>query len=266
MKAKSCRNDRLALTQNKFCLMIPKIIHYCWFGGSSLPKSAEKCIASWKKHFPDYTIKRWDETNYDVNIIHYTRDAYAAKKYAFVSDYARLDILNREGGIYFDTDVEVIRSFKDILKKGQFMGFETVAPGMPVMVAPGLGMAMEGGNRVIGNMLDYYKHLAYESPDGQRFPETIVIHTTKILKKLGLSNNDKIIQEVDGISIYPPEYFCPLSTIDGKLRITENTRSIHLYKQTWQSPFRKYGRKLILFLGGPRLTACLKRVVYRSKN
>ncbi len=245
--------------------MIPKTIHYCWFGGNPLPKSAKKCIASWKKYFPDYTIKRWDESNYDVNIIPYTRDAYAAKKYAFVSDFARFDILNREGGVYFDTDVEVIRCFDDIIEKGQFMGFETVGSDRPVMVAPGLGMAMECGNRVLATLLDYYRSISFKSPDGQHTPETIVTHTTKLLKKYGLNDNDKNIQEVEGIFIYPPEYFCPLSTIDGKLRITDKTRSIHLYNQTWQSPMRKYGRKILLALGGPRLTGYLKKVLYKNK-
>ena len=89
--------------------MIPKVIHYCWFGGKPLPPLAEKCIASWRKYLPDYEIRRWDETNFDVEAHPYTRDAYAAGLYAFVSDYARFKILFEHGGVYFDTDVEVIR-------------------------------------------------------------------------------------------------------------------------------------------------------------
>ena len=105
--------------------MIPKIIHYCWFGRGPLPELAQKCIASWKKYLPDYEIKEWNEDNFDVNIIPYTAEAYKAKKYAFVSDYARFWILYRYGGIYFDTDVEVIRPMDDIIERGNFMGFET---------------------------------------------------------------------------------------------------------------------------------------------
>ena len=105
--------------------MIPKIIHYCWFGRNPLPELALKCIASWKKYMPDYEIKEWNEDNFDVNIIPYTAEAYAQKKYAFVSDYARFWILYRYGGIYFDTDVEVIRPIDDIIARGNFMGFET---------------------------------------------------------------------------------------------------------------------------------------------
>lgn len=104
--------------------MIPKIIHYCWFGRGPLPELAQKCIASWKKYLPDYEIKEWNEDNFDVNIIPYTAEAYQAKKYAFVSDYARFWIMYHYGGIYFDTDVEVIRPMDDIVANGNFMGFE----------------------------------------------------------------------------------------------------------------------------------------------
>ena len=124
--------------------MIPKIIHYCWFGRGPLPELAQKCIASWKKYLPDYEIKEWNEDNFDVNIIPYTAEAYKAKKYAFVSDYARFWILYKFGGIYFDTDVEVIRPIDDIVERGNFMGFET-DPSLTnddaskASVAPGLG-------------------------------------------------------------------------------------------------------------------------------
>lgn len=104
--------------------MIPKIIHYCWFGRNPLPKSAIKCIESWKQFFPDYQIKEWNEDNFNVNITLYTREAYEKKKYAFVSDYARYWILYNYGGLYFDTDVEILKSFDSIIEKGPFMGAE----------------------------------------------------------------------------------------------------------------------------------------------
>lgn len=104
--------------------MIPKVIHYCWFGGNPLPDSAKKCISSWRKYLPDYEIKEWNERNFDVKSIPYTREAYRLKKFAFVSDYARMWILYHYGGIYFDTDVEVIKPFNDIIQRGNFMGFE----------------------------------------------------------------------------------------------------------------------------------------------
>ncbi|MDE6612292.1 MAG: glycosyl transferase, partial [Muribaculaceae bacterium] len=116
--------------------MIPKTIHYCWFGRNPLPESALKCIASWRKYFPDYQIIEWNEDNFDVNAIPYTAQAYAAKKYAFVSDYARFKILYDHGGLYFDTDVEVIKPFDDILERGAFMGFELAAPDMAGTTRP----------------------------------------------------------------------------------------------------------------------------------
>ena len=121
--------------------MIPKIIHYCWFGRGEKPALAKKCIASWRKFFPDYEIKEWNEGNFDVNIIPYTAEAYACKKYAFVSDYARFWVLYKYGGLYFDTDVEVIRPMDDIVARGPFMGIETPATfGNLPNVAPGLGL------------------------------------------------------------------------------------------------------------------------------
>ena len=121
--------------------MIPKKIHYCWFGGNPLPLLAQKCIESWKKYLPDYEIIEWNEANYDVHKIPYISQAYKAKKYAFVSDYARVDILNEHGGVYFDTDVEVLKDLSPILAKGPFLGIEAAGA-----IANGLGMAAEQGD------------------------------------------------------------------------------------------------------------------------
>ena len=127
--------------------MIPKIIHYCWFGGNPLPASAQKCIASWRKYFPDYEIWEWNEDNFDVIIIPYTCEAYSVKKYAFVSDYVRFWVLYQYGGLYFDTDVEVIRPMDDIVECGAFMGIEVAPqPGVTVLeVVPGFGLGCNPG-------------------------------------------------------------------------------------------------------------------------
>ena len=132
---------------------IPKIIHYCWFGGKELPESAKKCIDSWKRFFPDYKIKEWNESNFDINYCDYTKEAYEAKKWAFVSDVARFKILYENGGFYFDTDVEVIKSFDDIISNGAFMGFEN---DKKCLVNPGLGLGVEAGNQFYKEMLDLY--------------------------------------------------------------------------------------------------------------
>lgn len=246
--------------------MIPKIIHYCWFGGKPLPESAKKCIASWRKFLPDYEIKRWDETNFDVNMIPYTKQAYAARKFAFVSDYARFWILYKFGGLYFDTDVEVIKSLDDIIEAGPFMGCENPysegSSPRNLSVAPGLGL---GANPKLGlyrEILDFYENTEFVTPDGKSDPETVVTYVTKIFLEKGLKNTNEM-QTVAGVNIYPAEYFCPISTEDGKLRRTANTRSIHWYDQTWQSPIRKYGRKVLLVLGGPQLKKLLKQIILR---
>lgn len=214
--------------------MIPKIIHYCWFGGNPLPKSAQKCIDSWKKYFPDYEIKEWNESNYDVNKIAYTREAYSAKKYAFVSDYARFDIIHTHGGLYFDTDVEVIKPFTDILEKGAFMGCEIDGGETSIAVAPGLGIAAEPGLAIYKEILDSYKVFRFIKEDGTYNTTTIVKYTTDILKQKGLQNI-KGMQTVADINIYPKEYFNPLDDVTGKVLKTENTHSIHWYSKTWLS-------------------------------
>ena len=167
--------------------MIPKIIHYCWFGRNPLPVLAQKCIASWKKYLPDYEIKEWNEDNFDVNIIPYTAEAYAQKKYAFVSDYARFWILYRYGGIYFDTDVEVIRPIDDIIARGNFMGFETdpnpkKGNASEGSVAPGLGLGVTPGLGLMKKMLDYYdgKHFVLEANASEQI--TVVDICTEVLK------------------------------------------------------------------------------------
>lgn len=207
--------------------MIPKVIHYCWFGGNPLPDLAKKCIASWKKYLPDYEIKEWNETNFDLRCCNYVKEAYEAKKWAFVSDYARFWILYNYGGIYFDTDVEIIKDMSDIIKKGAFMGCETsekCAPGLGLGVNPGLGLYEE--------ILDNYQKSHFLNSDGTNNYETVVDRTTNILKKHGFKEC-YVIQKIADVMIYPPEYFCPMDYTTGKLNITENSCSIHWYDASW---------------------------------
>ena len=219
--------------------MIPKIIHYCWFGRGPLPELAQKCIASWKKYLPDYEIKEWDEDNFDVNIIPYTAEAYKAKKYAFVSDYARFWILYQYGGIYFDTDVEVIRPINDVIERGNFMGFETdpkprlKADASEASVNPGLGMGVAPGLGIIKKMLDFYEGRHFEFVPGGIGQLTIVHIATEVLRKAGLKQQQGI-QQVDNIWIYPAEYFCPINLKTDRIHVKPNTRTIHHYAGTWQ--------------------------------
>ena len=218
--------------------MIPKVIHYCWFGGNPLPKSAQKCIASWRKYLPDYEIREWNESNYDVDCIPFSKEAYEAKKYAYVSDYARLKIIYENGGIYFDTDVELIKSIDDILQKGSFLAFEKHTKGSEVdhmLVNVGLGFACEKGNPIIKEIMNYYEQNHYILPDGTIKQIPIVYITTDVLKKHGLKVSDKPLKIDGGFIVYPWEYFCPMEYLSSKIEISDNTRTIHHYTATWMS-------------------------------
>lgn len=215
--------------------MIPKKIHYCWFGRNPLPDSAKDCIASWKKFFPDYEIIEWNEDNFDVNSITYTAQAYAAKKYAFVSDYARFKILYEYGGLYFDTDVEVIKPMGDIIEKGPFMGFEIdPCKERPFgAVNPGLGLSAERSMLLYANILSYYNQLLFLLPDGSlNITDAVVNITTRELINAGLKNTDGI-QTVADVTIYPSDYLNPFDDLTGKLKTTKNTRAIHWFTKSW---------------------------------
>lgn len=214
--------------------MIPKVIHYCWFGGNPLPPLAVKCIESWRKFLPSYEIKEWNESNFDVNCISYTQEAYAAKKYAFVSDYARFYILYHHGGLYFDTDVEVIRAIDGIVARGPFMGCENkVKTGETTLaVAPGLGMAANPGVELYAELLDLYSGLHFKNADGSLNMKTVVSYTTEQLCKHGLKNINEI-QEVAGVWVYPKEWFCPIDYDTRKRNDTSNTRLVHHYAASW---------------------------------
>ena len=214
--------------------MIPKTIHYCWFGGTPLPPLAEKCIASWKKFLPDYEIKRWDENNYDVRKIPYIAEAYDAKKYAFVSDYARFDVLYQYGGIYFDTDVEVIKPMDDILERGAFAGVECAGA-----LAAGLGIASQAASDIYREILDSYEKSSFLKADGTQDLTTVVTRVSGIFRKHGFTDKNEI-QEVAGVTIYPAEYFCPKDLRTRQIRITENTHTIHHYDGSWGTKLFKY--------------------------
>lgn len=238
--------------------MIPKIIHYCWFGSKPIPKEYQRYIDSWRKFLPDYEIKQWDESNYDVHCIPFSSEAYNVGKFAYVSDYARLKILYEHGGIYFDTDVEVIRSIDDIITRGAFMAFEkntTASADELLNVAIGLGFAVEPKHPLIKEILEFYEKRHYIYPDGHLEQITIVRIVTDILKSHGLSRSD-IPTTIKGVTVYPWDYFCPVEFLSSKLEITGNTRTIHHYSASWMSwsdklKMRKgyYANKLRKLLG-----------------
>lgn len=207
--------------------MIPKVIHYIWLGGNPLPKIAEKCIKSWKKYCPDYEIKRWDESNVDIDCCVYCRQAYDAKKYAFASDILRFKILEQEGGTYLDIDVELIKPLDELLDNKLICGFENEA-----YIAPGLLLGAEPNLQLIKDLVEEYKVRNFEVTPGMKNQETICAIFTQKLKGLGFAINNST-QAIDGIKICSSEYFCPKSMSDGRTYKTANTYSIHHYASTW---------------------------------
>lgn len=244
--------------------MIPKLIHYCWFGRNPLPTLAIKCIESWRKYLPDYEIREWNEDNFDVNIISYTQEAYQAKKYAFVSDYARFWILYKYGGIYFDTDVEVIKPLDDIIARGSFMGcqMDEYTNSKQPCVAPGLGLASMPNHYLYAELLHLYENLHFVDRNGNLNLKTVVHYTTEVLCEHGLKEGGNI-QCIDGIWIYPKEYFCPLDVL-LQMNMTENTRTIHHFSATWLPKHKQLVKKIKRMVGYALWTKLNKYIFRRS--
>lgn len=205
--------------------MIPKKIHYCWFGRNELPSKAVRCIESWKKYCPDYEIIEWNEDNYDVYQNPYTAYTYDNKKFAFLSDYARLQIILLEGGIYFDVDVEVVRSLDELLTHKAFFGFETRE-----YINTGVGFGAEANHPIVASMLSEYDTLL----DGKHGTIGCPILNTQALLKYGLKQNG-IKQVIDETVIYPIQCFNPYDDPIGRLNMTSDTYSIHWFAKSWMS-------------------------------
>lgn len=245
--------------------MIPKKIHYCWFGRNPLPPLAKKCIESWKKYCPDYEIKEWNEDNFDLNYNDYVREAYEAKKWAFITDVVRLYALVSEGGIYMDTDVEVIKSLDELLNYEAVSGFES-----DTQIPTGL-MASCAGQPLFHELLHEYDNLHFRCSDGSLDMTTNVTRITGTCKKYGfVANNRK--QIINGFTILPKDYLCPKDHETKKINITENSLTIHHFDGSWISGKHKFKRR-ISYLIGPRITLCIisfKRFIIKkikiSKN
>ena len=209
--------------------MIPKIIHYCWFGGNPKNEMIQKCIASWRKYCSDYEIWEWTEENYDVNKHPFIKAAYEAKKWAFVADYARVDIIHEYGGVYLDTDVELIKNLDPYLNCDFFAGFESAS-----FMNFGLGFGSTKGHKVLKEILDYYDTLEFPSTDFGLSQISCSRIQTEVLQRHGMICNNQT-QEVDGCHIFSTEYFCPRSFRTGVTNITDNTVSIHHFDMSWNS-------------------------------
>jgi len=217
--------------------MIQKIIHYCWFGGKEKPNLVQKCIESWKKYCPEFEIKEWNESNFDVNSCDYVREAYNEKKWAFVTDYVRLWALFEYGGIYMDTDVEVIKSLDGFLNHAGFTGFED-----DTYMVTGI-IAAEKGLPLMKQLLSYYDNRRFVGENGALDMTTNTVSITQTLKDIGFLPNGTM-QVNDGFAIYPRDYFCPLDDATGRLNKTENTVAIHWFNKSWLPEKKRFRSKI----------------------
>ena len=218
--------------------MIPKKIHYCWFGRGPKGKIFKKCYNSWKKYFPDYEIIEWNEDNFDISKCKYAKQAYDLKKYAFVSDYVRLKVLYEEGGIYFDTDVEVLKKIPpEILNEGYF------AKEVDDAINTGLGFAVPKNNNIIKIMLDDYENLEFIDKDGIIDMTACPERNTRALRKKGYIIDSRNLP-LDSIKTYGRDYFCGYDLKNNHYIISDKTYTVHHYNASWQSKRARIKTKL----------------------
>lgn len=223
--------------------MIPKVIHYCWFGKNPKNKVIKKCINSWKKYCPEYEIIEWNEDNFDINLNNYVKEAYQEKKWAFVTDYVRLWIIYNYGGIYLDTDVELIKNIDQLLEDETFFCFENEE-----YIATGLGFGSKPKSKIVKKLLDDYKDIHFLKENGDFDNTPCPIRNTECIKDIiNKIKNKTTISKINNIAFYPKEYFCPLDYQTGKLEITNNTIGIHWYQASWFNKNEKIKKNIVKF-------------------
>ena len=223
--------------------MIPKKIHYCWFGKGKMPELALKCIESWRVNLPDYELKEWNENSFDINSNFYVKEAYESRKFAFVTDYVRLYALYTEGGIYMDTDVEVLKNLDPFLDLPAFSGFED-----NVHIPTGI-MAAEKGSVWAGWQLKYYDDRHFLLPDGTLDLTTNVEIIGRLMGEKGFILRNGLYNFQNIITIFPRDYFCPKSHTTGKIELTQNTYTIHHFARSWKSTSDRLKRRIVHLIG-----------------
>ena len=208
--------------------MIPKVIHYCWFGRAEKPRLAEKCIASWKKFCPDFEIIEWNEDNFDIKSYPYAKYCYENKKWAFLSDFVRLVVVYEHGGIYFDTDVEVIKPIQELLIYEAFYGFENENS-----INTGLGFGAIPKHKTVSAMIQKYNELKVDQEGAYPLVVCPTLNTNALLP-MGLLLNGEF-QQIEGTAILPIDYLNPYDDPTGRLHKTVNTVSIHWYSKSWMN-------------------------------
>lgn len=239
-------------------MAIPKIVHYCWFGKKEKPESVKKCIDSWKKFLPDYELMEWNEDNFNIDKLQYTKEAYAARKYAFVSDVARIEALYRYGGIYMDTDVEVLKSFSPLLDARCILGMEEKE-----YVATSF-MAFEKGHSLVKQFLNLYENLSFYDEKGQIITGTNVAKLTNMLVEKGFKQINDYQELEDGIKIYPKEFFSPYDYINCYYNMTENSYCVHHFAVSWMSKKeqvkKQIKRKVVKILGPDKMNKIREKI------
>ena len=216
-----------------------RIIHYCWFGGKPIPQKLLEYQETWRRFFPDYELQRWDESNFDIRCCRYVSEAYDAGKWAFVSDYCRFWALEKYGGLYFDTDVEIVRPFDELLELNGFTGFETEND-----VNPGLVLYLkEPHNEIFRKTIEWYEEHPFLDDHGERIRINVCGIFTGILRQYGFEPNGRL-QECGGITVFPKDYFCPFDDTTGLLHKTQNTYTIHWYDKSWFSPSMRFRSRI----------------------
>lgn len=227
-----------------------KVINYCWFGRGEKPELVKKCIESWKKFCPAYEIKEWNEDNFDISSCRFVAEAYSDRNFAFVSDYVRAYVLYNNGGIYLDTDVEMLKSFDEFLGDTVFLGFEE---GNFVGTCV---MGIEKGHELMKMYLDHYENAVYFNGDGTKYKDTNVVLLTKLLEEKGLVR-DGSRQTVGDITVYPRTYFSPYDYINGINYITDDSAAIHHFAQLWLPKSvrmkTEIKKKIVKIIGGENL-------------
>lgn len=232
--------------------MIPKTIHYCWFGRCEMPELAQRCIASWHEYMPDWDYKLWNEVNFDVNSVFYTKEAYETRKFAFVSDYVRLWALCQEGGLYLDTDVEVFKPFDDLLHYAAFAGFE----GSKYVPLGTCVMASRANGAWITEQLDHYRDRHFVFPDGSFDLTTNVRFITEKMCQHGFAPNGKE-QDYKDLHVFPVDYFCPKQTT-GEYFKTQNTYCEHHGLASWAEDECGWKSMLGSLVGQKNMTRLIK--------
>lgn len=246
-------------------MKIPNVIHYCWFGGNEKPKLFQKCIESWKKYCPDYQIIEWNEDNYDLSRApSYVQQAYSVGKWAFVTDYVRLDVIFNEGGVYLDTDVELVKDIDSLLQYNGFFGFET-----DDSVATGLGFGGIAGLQIIKELMDDYNDCTFIKDDGNYDLTPCPQRNMAVFIQNGLIPNGKRQILSDNVIVLPQEYLCPIDYYTNQKHVTDNTLAIHWFSASWSDEesrrYRKKSARLARVIGRKNadvvlgITSCIRK-------